>query len=419
MVARIITGKSIRGVLSYNENKVADSAAALLLISGFPCVAGRLSFKRKLERFQKLTRQNEMTKTNAVHISLNFSKDDILEAGDLKRIAIDYMRRIGFGDQPFLVYQHFDAPHPHIHIATVNIADGGKRIETHNIGRNQSEKARKEIEIEYGLIIAENQRKDVADMLSQVNLEKAIYGKAATKAAISGIVQEVTGSYKFTSLPELNAVLRQFNVLADRGSESSAMYKNKGLVYSLLDEKGNKVGVPIKASTLYGSPTIKNLEKKFIPNDIGRKPYGLRLKHLLDKALSTARSAEELKAQLQAQGIRILLRENAQGQIYGVTFIDNATRVVFNGSDLGKTYSAKAFLERLPAGTLEDRIVPEGQSGPAKPVLPDTGIPDKEKKYPACDQPVVEKLIDMLLSAASEPTQADPFRRKKKRRLLS
>lgn len=73
----------------------------------------------------------------------------------------------------------------------------------------------------------------------------------------------------------------------------------------------------------------------------------MRLKHLLDKAITQAKDIEDLQTRLQAQGIRILLRENEMGSIYGATFIDNATRTVFNGSSLGKSYGAKAFMERV------------------------------------------------------------------------
>src|ERR1700744_4830354 len=200
MVARINSGKGIRGVLNYNEDKVKNAEAELLMAAGFPRDPDQLSFKSKLERFEMLTRQNKDTRTNTLHITLNFSREDILDVELLKQIAFDYMERIGFGDQPFLVYQHFDAAHPHLHLATVNIADGGQRIETHNIGKNQSEKARKEIEIEYGLIKAEDQQKEAAYRLLPVDLDKVIYGKKETKAAISAIVREVVSSYKFTSL---------------------------------------------------------------------------------------------------------------------------------------------------------------------------------------------------------------------------
>jgi len=46
----------------------------------------------------------------------------------------------------------------------------------------------------------------------------------------------------------------------------------------------------------------------------------------------------------------MLLRQNDEGRIYGITFVDNQHKVVFNGSDLGKGYGAKAILERLNAG---------------------------------------------------------------------
>ena len=38
------------------------------------------------------------------------------------------MQGIGFGNQPYLVYQHHDAGHPHIHMVTANIQADGQRI---------------------------------------------------------------------------------------------------------------------------------------------------------------------------------------------------------------------------------------------------------------------------------------------------
>lgn len=411
MVAKIVNSKSIRAILNYNENKVKAAEAELLLAAGFPRDPSRLSFNNKLERMELLTRQNESTKTNAMHVMLNFSGADKADNELLKTIAIDYMERIGFGNQPFLVYRHYDTAHPHIHIATVNIAEGGSRIETHNIGRNQSEKARKEMEEWYGLVKADEQKKEDVYQLKPVELAKVVYGKASTKAAISAVVRDVVDSYKFTSLPELNAVLRQFNIRAYRGAEDTQMFQKGGLVYGILDEQGLPVGIPIKASSIYGSPTLKNLEKKYAPNETARKPYGQRLKHLLDKALATARNMDDLNSQLRKQGIRILMRENAAGQVYGITFLDNATRVVFNGSDLGKVYSALQFMTRLSgiSGYGEDSLLI-----PATPAKNNNGA---AVKHPATERPVIEKLLDTLLYTKYERNEPDPFRKKKKRRL--
>lgn len=413
MVCKIVCGKSIRGVLNYNEYKVQCAAATLLLAAGFPRGPEELTFSNKLQMFEMLTRQNEKTGTNTLHITLNFSPKDEVDDDKLKLIAMDYMNRIGFGSQPFLVYRHYDAAHAHIHIATVNITQGGARIETHNIGRNQSEKARKEIEEWYGLVRAEDQQKEMAYLLRPAKLQKAVYGKRETKATISAIVRDVVSSYKFASLPELNAVLRQFNVMAYPGAEGTVMREKGGLVYCMLNDQGEAIGIPIKASSIYGSPTLKSLEQKYKPNEAARKPYGQRLKHLLDKGLSGAADLNEVKEKLHRQGIRIVVRENAQGHIYGLTFIDNATRCVFNGSNLGKVYSAKAFMERLPTGSQNNGIaipVSGQQTGTAA-----AAEIEEKLEYPAQERPVIETLRDTMPSDTKEDNMPDPFRKKRRR----
>ncbi|TYR37456.1 relaxase/mobilization nuclease domain-containing protein [Sphingobacterium phlebotomi] len=367
MVARVVSGKSIRGILVYNERKIENAEASVLMAAGFPRSPEELSFKNKLERFEILTRQNERTKTNALHISLNFSNRDELDDEKLRQIAMDYMDGIGFGNQPFLVYRHYDASHPHIHIATVNIAEGGERIETHNIGKYRSEKIRKSIEERYDLVKAEEQKKEMAYMLKPIDLERIVYGKQETKSAISRTVREVADSYKFTSFSEFQTVLNQFNVIANRGNPGSNLYKKGGLTYHLLGGYGEKVGVPIKASSIYSSPTLKNLEKKYSRHKMQRKPYGQRLKHLIDKAMKNENDIRGLQRELVEQGIRIFLYGNEAGDIYGVTYIDNATRTVYKGSDLGKGYGAGAFLKRtgISLDDLRDMDLREEETEPA------------------------------------------------------
>lgn len=395
MIAKIVHGKNIRVILSYNEIKVKNGEAELLLAAGYLQDHDRLSFAAKLERFQKLTRQNERTRTNAMHIILGFSAKDRLDNDLLQSIALQYMEGIGFGNQPFLLYRHYDTHHPHLHIATVNIAPGGQRIETHNIGRNQSNATRRLLEISYDLVRAEDQAAE-DDILQPVRLEKVKHGKAGAKTAIGGIVSEVIDTYKFTSLPEFNAVLRQFNVMAYRGAENTLMYQKGGLVYCIVDETGEPQSIPLKASSFFFAPTLKNLEKRFEPNNKERKPLGLRLKHQLDKALQKAGSVQQLRDMLQRQGIRVLLRKNATGQVHGVTFIDNATRCVFNGSDLGKPYAAKAFIEKLELMGISLEMLAGNGNQPLTDVKEHASGLQKEKRTsnPASDQPVFEILED-------------------------
>lgn len=349
MVAKVISGKDIQGALNYNEQKVKAGVANCILANRFPGKPEDMNFYDKLNRLLYFTDKNKRVKTNTLHISLNFDPGERISSDKLRVIASSYINKIGFGDQPYLVYEHKDAAHPHIHIITTNINDHGKRVDIHNIGKNQSEKARKEIEKEFNLIRAESKKKEHKEFIHPVDVQKAIYGQSETKRSISNIVRMVSRSYKYTSLPELNAVLKQYNVMVDRGTKSSLMYEKKGLVYSLIDEKGNKVGVPIKASSIYGKPTLPFLEKQFQLNEALRKPHKNHLKDAIDSVIQTnPKDLNSFTAILRKKGIQVVLRNNEQGIVYGVTYIDNRTRCVFNGSDLGKPYAAKGILDRLP-----------------------------------------------------------------------
>lgn len=241
MVCKVRSGKNIKGALNYNENKVKEGVAECIGAANFVGEPQQLTFFGKLARFEQLIEKNARAKTNCVHISLNFDVSEKLSQNKLNEIAADYMDKIGFADQPYLVYQHNDAAHPHLHIVTTNIQEDGKRISIHNLGKNQSEIARKEIEDKYGLVKAGSAPQHEI----HTKLNRAVYGKSETKRTIDNIVGEVMKRYKFSSLTEFNAVLRQYNVMADRGKEGMVMYEKNGLRFSLLDSKGNKVGVPI------------------------------------------------------------------------------------------------------------------------------------------------------------------------------
>jgi hypothetical protein len=356
MVCKVISGKSIKGALNYNENKVREGLAECIGAVNFIAEPEQLNFYNKLSRFENLIEKNTRAKTNTVHISLNFDIGEKLSQNRLNEIATTYMNKIGFGDQPYLVYEHRDATHPHLHIVTTNIQEDGKRISIHNLGKNQSEQARKETEEKYGLVKAGSKPTQSIDK----QLNKAVYGKSETKRTIDNIVGEVMKRYNFSSLTEFNAVLRQYNVMADRGKEGMIMFGKNGLLYRILDSKGNKVGIPIKASALYCKPTMKNLERQF---KLGAALKGLqkeRLIKIIDSFFhATGRHTRvNFCGYMNLYGINAMFRENKDRRVYGLTFIDNGKGAVFNGSDLGKEYSGQALIKRfdnLSAGEKEKR----------------------------------------------------------------
>ena len=348
MVAKVICGKNIKGAIAYNEHKVIQGVAECIAASRFGLSVEQLTLHQKVARFEKLLQLNARVKTNAVHISLNFHESEKLSKDELVSIASAYVDKIGFGSQPYLVYKHRDAAHPHVHIVTTNITSEGKRIDLHNIGRGRSEEARKAIEMEFGLVRAEG-RRTCENLAVPKPANPITYGRSETKKAISDVMRFVTSQYKYSSLPELNAILRHYNLTAFRGHEGSKMHQNQGLVYSIIDRKGTRVGVPIKASSIIGKPTMKALEGQFKLGSILKKAVTPETRDVIESVLASRRctSLEAFQKQLGKKNIDVVIARSQNGQIYGLTYVDHSAKVAFKGSDLGKHLSANVIRERF------------------------------------------------------------------------
>ncbi|MBX9784314.1 MAG: relaxase/mobilization nuclease domain-containing protein [Chitinophagaceae bacterium] len=417
MVTKITTPKCIEAALNYNEKKVQKGVAVFLQAANYLNEAKSMNFYQKLKGFERLNSLNERATTKTLHVSLNFDPSEKLAENKLLQIASDYMEKIGFGQQPYLIYKHEDAGHPHIHIVSTTIKSDGSRINTHNIGRNQSEKARKEIEKLYSLVKAERQQELSKPGIKPVDVVKAVYGKTETKRSISNVVGAVFSQYKFASLPEFNAALKQFNVVADRGKEDGRIYKNRGLIYRILDATGNKVGVPIKASSISCKPILNNLEKKFTDNETAKESLKTFVKNKLDDCLSQSPSTmKELMEQLKQKNIYTVLRQNAEGRLYGITFVDNQNKVVFNGSDLGKGYSAAALQSRLATGNEKLLTQDETKDSSSSGVIQKEMNQQKQQEKTISSTTKTESLLDVLLSTKEQYDNTPNSLLKKKRK---
>jgi hypothetical protein len=417
MVTIIKTSHSIRSILNYNENKVKQGVAECIGAGNYPADVDKLSDFAKLNRFTNRLELNENTKRNSVHISLNFDPSENHSKEKLMAIVSTYMDKIGFGAQPYLVYQHYDAGHPHAHVVSVNIERDGKRIDMHHLGIRKSEPARKEIEETFGLVKAEGRKMKEQFTLQPISMGKVLYGKIESKKALTNVLNKVLNEYKYSSLPELNAVLKQYNVLADRGSENSKIFLANGLVYRILDDKGNPIGVPIKASDFYFKPTLKFLSEKFKSNETRTLSDKLRVKNSINMALfrEQAMPVSHLAKLLEREGIQTVFRRSNEGLLYGITYIDLITKNVFNGSSLGKEYSAKAIEERCGL-----KVAVERKSNQIYENLPSKELLMEDLKFQkdTLTIPDLVKALDLLMKAEYSsdymPNQLKNKRRKRK-----
>lgn len=348
-------GKSVRGALSYNEQKVRQGKADMLLAVGFSCDVEHLGFSEKLRRFQSLNERNDHVKTNTLHLSLNFPPGEQIADDKMQRIALDYMERIGFAGQPFLVYRHKDAKHPHVHIVTTVIKEDGDDISLHNIAKNFSEPARKALEIEYGLFPAEGRGRGPESYSEDAGTLAPEYDEAETKHKITNRLGEVLRTYKFCSLEELNGILRKFNIAADRGREDSLMYKNGGLVYSLVNDDGYRVGPAIKASDIYSDvcdkPILKKLQRRFAGNLVKK----VNLTQKVNISIDAIFAGDKIIEGLTKKNIRLYFLRDTTGQITAAQFVDHRNKVVFTHDELNinlDTIIAKVIPGIIPGNGL-------------------------------------------------------------------
>jgi len=352
MVTKIKTPVDINRPIHYNQHKVAEGLAKLIHAGNFLKDAPDLSLVEKKQRFAQLIALNQRVEYNALHIAAAFAPGENISLETMIEIACEFMDRIGFGGQPFLVYQHFDTAHPHLHIVTTNIRADGSSIDLNFIGRDKSEPARKAIEEKYGLVKAQQQKKTQAYQLKPVPVEKLQYGKRPTKQAITNALEYILDNYRYRSLPELNAILRLYNLKADAGQPGGRIRAHGGLLYQMLDEKGQGIGVPIKASSIYFKPGLKWLKVKFEDNRLIDPARINRVRSALDSVLQQRpRSWASFTDALGREQIAAVPYINRKKFLYGISFIDLDGKIVIKASDLGKAYSTRAILERLGLDT--------------------------------------------------------------------
>ena len=180
-------------------------------------------------------------------------------------------------------------------------------------------------------------------------LKKADYQNGDVKQQVSNILKSVFSTYRFQSFGEYSALLSCFNIEAKqvRGEFEGTPYN--GIVYTMTDDTGKPVCTPIKSSLIGKRFGYEGLEKRigFNAREYKDKKWQPKIRNGVALAMHGCRgNREDFIRLLNRQGIDVVFRENNEGRIYGATFIDHKNREVYNGSRLGKEFSANAF-ERL------------------------------------------------------------------------
>lgn len=339
MIAKISATENLGGALGYNFKKVEKGEASILLAAElYQDKEGTYTMAEVFADMQALIPEKCRTKKTVFHCSLNPHPDEKLSNETLMQIAKEYMEELGYGKQPYIVFKHNDIAREHIHIVSLRVDGEGRKIND-KFEKRRSKKITDALEKRFGLIPSSKVADKAVEETPQIDTTQG-----NIKEQVASVVRMVLKHYKFCSLGELNAILSKYNLAVEEVKTEFRGKKYDGLVYVSTDDKGGKISTPINASDIgrgVGYTAVQNRIQKSKQNV---KPLIPTVRNKVLQTMRTSPNTEkELRQRLEEQGLRVVIRKNDNGRIYGITFIDDEQGVALNGSRLGKGYAANVF----------------------------------------------------------------------------
>ncbi|WP_367331114.1 conjugal transfer protein MobB [Sphingobacterium multivorum] len=352
MIAKIGRGSNLYGALNYNLSKVLQNAGSILHLNNmFETSSGEYTTPQLLSSFMANLAANKKTEKTAIHISLNPDPNDMVSDEIYVSIAEEYMRKMGYGDQPYVVFRHNDIDRSHIHIVSTTVDKNGIKI-SDVFEKKRSMEICRNIEKKYNL---EHAAEKVSSNES-LTIQPLDHTKGNIKSQIAAVVRYLPKYYYFQSLGSYNALLSLFNISVESVKKEYNGEIKEGLIYFALDKNGETVSNPFKASHFGKHSGLIALQSHFIISKELAVEIKEKSKIIIAQAISMARGEKDFKEFLIDHGINVVIRRNEQGRLYGISFIDHNTRNVFNGSHLGKEFSANSFNALFSSSNIPDGI---------------------------------------------------------------
>jgi len=281
MVAKILSSSASFNGVAYNENKML--ASELLVAENFDGLLSERASKEEYKEYLMLyAKTNDRVKKPQLHATISTKgKEHSFE--ELTAVAQEWLKQMGYGKQPYLIYAHKDTNNNHVHIVSVRVNENGKKI------NDSFEKIRS--------------NKIINEIMGINQSEKA---EQAFQRAVA---------YNFSSV-------QQFKLLCEQaGWKVSEKEDGVNLI------KGGKIQKVVPKEAL--NEIIKN---NALHNDEARTKQVKALLHKYKKGLTHTQLQGLMKEKF---GIHLEFH-TGKGHTtpYGYTVIDNPGKRVYKGSDL-------------------------------------------------------------------------------------
>ncbi len=232
MIGKITQGSNFQGCINYLLGK--DKAE---IIGGSLMFSTALEFGEEFRVMQNLT---PAISKPVFHISISLNPQESLSRGQWSEVADRYVREMGFTNNQYLVVQHHDRSHPHIHILANRIDLNGKSVNDWR-SKKRTEKILRGIEKDYDLEVLPYSW-EKADRSKSTNQR---YGQrtASAKPVAETLQQVIDNAINYsTNLRDFQAFLQFQGVEVrlrdgdlDLGKASGISYRWNGYCYKSSD----------------------------------------------------------------------------------------------------------------------------------------------------------------------------------------
>lgn len=129
MIAKLLKSTSDFHAVIYNHNKMVKGKGELMAIENFSDLMQDILSPSEVKRYLRyVSEQNKRVKNPQFHATIS-AEGKSFSKGQLTEIGKEWMQRMGYGEQPYIIVFHNDTDNNHIHLVSTRVsARDGKKI---------------------------------------------------------------------------------------------------------------------------------------------------------------------------------------------------------------------------------------------------------------------------------------------------
>lgn len=127
MVVVVLKAATSFAGIDYNERKNEEGKSELLVAENFAMNPDNLKKSDYIAYMESVCRTNPAVKAKQFHAVIS-CKGREYSAEDLKNVALQYINKMGYGNNPYMIYFHSDTENNHVHIVSTRVQKNGQKV---------------------------------------------------------------------------------------------------------------------------------------------------------------------------------------------------------------------------------------------------------------------------------------------------